>query len=952
MSPGLNAFSDLPGKARALFRKRPFELLFLFACLAAAASLAAAYRANASRISLEVEGPVAAAPNIKTYGVSKKGEVLELERRGRAWVSADGEYVRTLLLALPKGGLAGLTKVRVGTGKRVTEFSAEDFRGFSLLRLGAVEEQEWDIYSLPGSARDARSLFPGFSPLNWRGDSAFFFTAALRFSLYSLCLLLILALLEPAFLTGRLGAAGGQLREKEGTAPPLLAAMNRPVWASRADGPERAFKVGRSFHLWLVFLLTFGIVGALSVLRVDPHHDGVMLKPACDVASGRTLFRDTFTQYGALTTWAQALAVKIAGKHLLALRLQTALTYGLIAVLMWLIYSRFLPNYLATFSCLAWLFSCYFFLNYPGMFILPWSTLFAVCSALLGLYLLLRFLESGSRRALFASGLVTALTFWFKVNYGGASFLAALLFLGVLLLREDRRRAAAALAVFLGGCLTVHAFFICWLAAQGSLRDFWLQSVRLALAFSGNNAFSSNEYTAVRILKSLFQIDSPHGGISYLWLVLPLASCAVFFRSAYALAVKEDPSAENKALLAVSSASLGLWLGYYPIPALFHMSLSSVLFFGPLSWLVLAAAGRLGFSGNRLLVLAVPAIFLLPDFGYRLRSFVAKMAEARAFERIESPEFLRGMYVPAGEKKAFAEIGKLISGSRGRLLNLTNSALYSLYKEDGSDLHKMPMDWGWINSFLYPDYLPAVAGQILTGEGCILSTDAYMVPGYVPVKVFPAFVGGEITNKPVVLSLPGRRAPRLGFTGAGTELRRAASDRLPLGYRFSMKAGKVPAALDSVVIKILSKLTVQERIPRYEFEYELLPKLFDPAEKEKVKKGYAFDPGLNAYVAAVPLDGKAGLELLDALSGAFLYEKNSFLADTFQTSKNTGISVYRNGKGLKYSDFFDGTGYKAGDAMDFVVPTAAIPDTYVARIRVNYKGGEYQEEKIAVYKKR
>ena len=43
----------------------------------------------------------------------------------------------------------------------------------------------------------------------------------------------------------------------------------------------------------------------MASLGVDPHHDGIMLKPALDVLSGQVLFRDTFTQYGALTTYLQ-----------------------------------------------------------------------------------------------------------------------------------------------------------------------------------------------------------------------------------------------------------------------------------------------------------------------------------------------------------------------------------------------------------------------------------------------------------------------------------------------------------------------------------------------------------------------------------------------------------------------------------------------------------------------
>ena len=317
MSHGFRILADLPGKARDFARKKTLELLFLFAALAAAAAAVSAYKANASDIFLEIDGTGAILPVIEVYGVLPSGSVSELGRRDRAWVRDDGAYVWKLLIALPKNGLADITKVRAGIGKRRFEFNAADFQKFELLRLGAVENREWDIYALPGSVRDSRSLFPGFLPINWRGDAFFCLSSAARFSLYCLCLFLLFALFDPAYFSrrgARENAAGGILPAKPASLFSYLSAKNRTVWTFQATGRSRELNLGRPFHLGLVFLLTVGVVGALAVLQVDPHHDGVMLKPAFDVAAGQTLFRDTFTQYGALTpvwlTWLLVSPVK------------------------------------------------------------------------------------------------------------------------------------------------------------------------------------------------------------------------------------------------------------------------------------------------------------------------------------------------------------------------------------------------------------------------------------------------------------------------------------------------------------------------------------------------------------------------------------------------------------------------------------------------------------------
>ena len=77
-------------------------------------------------------------------------------------------------------------------------------------------------------------------------------------------------------------------------------------------------------------LLAAGLMALLfplSRLGVDAHHDGIMLKPALDVLAGQVLFRDTFTQYGALTTYLQAAALWIQ-PGLLSLRFMTVAAYG------------------------------------------------------------------------------------------------------------------------------------------------------------------------------------------------------------------------------------------------------------------------------------------------------------------------------------------------------------------------------------------------------------------------------------------------------------------------------------------------------------------------------------------------------------------------------------------------------------------------------------------------
>ena len=92
-------------------------------------------------------------------------------------------------------------------------------------------------------------------------------------------------------------------------------------------------------------LLTAILLYPFASRGVDFHHDGIMLKPAMDVLTGQTLFRDTFTQYGALTTYLHVLALKIS-PTLFAIRLETVVVYSVAVFFLVAAWQMFLPKVL------------------------------------------------------------------------------------------------------------------------------------------------------------------------------------------------------------------------------------------------------------------------------------------------------------------------------------------------------------------------------------------------------------------------------------------------------------------------------------------------------------------------------------------------------------------------------------------------------------------------------
>ncbi|MBI2514253.1 MAG: hypothetical protein HYV96_19955 [Opitutae bacterium] len=170
-----------------------------------------------------------------------------------------------------------------------------------------------------------------------------------------------------------------------------------------------------------VALLFVAATWPAASMGIDTHHDGVMLKPALDVLSGQVLFRDTFSQYGALTTYLHAVVLWFS-PTLLALKWFTIAVYGMALFFLFLAWRTFLPLSLTIFA------SVLFFVLLPvyeriwagGVTaLLPWSSVVALLFQAIGLLALLR-LVRGERSVGWSAALGTACAcvFWCRMPVG------------------------------------------------------------------------------------------------------------------------------------------------------------------------------------------------------------------------------------------------------------------------------------------------------------------------------------------------------------------------------------------------------------------------------------------------------------------------------------------------------------------------------------------------------
>jgi hypothetical protein len=160
----------------------------------------------------------------------------------------------------------------------------------------------------------------------------------------------------------------------------------------------------------------------LARVGVDQHHDGIMLKPAFDILAGQVLFRDSFTQYGALSSYLQAAALWIS-PTLLAIRLLTVGAYVATLLLVYASWRLVLPRSLAV---VAGIFFILFLPVYEKDYwdhhywiLLPWSSVYAMLFQAVGLYAVFRAIQGNQSRSWgLLAGVACAAVFWCRQPVG------------------------------------------------------------------------------------------------------------------------------------------------------------------------------------------------------------------------------------------------------------------------------------------------------------------------------------------------------------------------------------------------------------------------------------------------------------------------------------------------------------------------------------------------------
>lgn len=500
--------------------------------------------------------------------------------------------------------------------------------------------------------------------------------------------------------------------------------------------------ITKYFQPVALFILTVTVASFFSMLGVDPHHQGIMFKPAFDVAHGQMLFRDTFTQYGALTTLLQAWALRIFGDYLVVIQIQTAVFYGLISLCLYCLWLKILPQWLTTASVLIWLLLAPYFRTI--MPFVPWSSVLSLFFQLFSLIIVLRALCKQSRPMMILAGSVAVLTFWCRQPVGVFHCASLVFFLSTtpLITGEKWKKAITDCAFFVAGMVAASLPFFVWLALNGALHDMYLQSIKGAFFF-GTTTYQSESYNLfTNILMALLAYETKSSHFYTPWSTLPLACLCILAMLAVERWRNRGSVNSHLPLYGLLLVSMSSWMQYYPVPCLRHLYWAATPMIGVFSYGVWQICKLCVTEKERLCIIIVCLVLI---FVYKSEIetsiFTGQIKIAIFKTKIEEPKVLRGMYATPLSAAKYKTISMslnnaIVKNATPYLVNLSSDALYLTFIGPQHNFHPMYISWGEYNDFIYPDYQRIRDEFINTKRPIVLRKDGEDISGWSCVDVF------------------------------------------------------------------------------------------------------------------------------------------------------------------------------------------------------------------------
>ncbi len=483
----------------------------------------------------------------------------------------------------------------------------------------------------------------------------------------------------------------------------------------------------------IIFLGTFIFFYIFADMGIDPHHDGVMLIPAIRVAQGGMVFKDVFCQYGLLVPLIQGLAVAIFGEELLVIRLVTVLFYGGCAILLDLLWRRFLP------AKISWLVPVLFALLSPATMVTfhSWSSVYALFFMLLSGFFLLRYLEDHKwgRWNLFAAGSAAILTWGCRTPCGAVTVFAAILVLAGLNLFTGKtwKTLMQEWFSYAAGCALIALPALACIIFTGAWDDFIKQNFGYVADFvqqRGNGGeIGSWQYFCDSMLP-FFQDDFLY--CHTFFALMPLGAIALLYiHCRKGIISGKEEMKKILPLTALLILGLGSWHQYYPVPCVRHLFWGGAPLFGAYILIIIELwKFQKNITGKAAAIFM--GLFLLLAIYPRITGGYIRLLTKSSRKTLDVSG-IRGIKLSNSERNLIRQIRNTVENDplkeRG-VVNWSEDSLLTLMMP-GSGFHDV--QFYRFDNKQYPDYDQKILRHIEEKRPFVLVDHPTIIPGYKPV---------------------------------------------------------------------------------------------------------------------------------------------------------------------------------------------------------------------------
>jgi hypothetical protein len=520
-----------------------------------------------------------------------------------------------------------------------------------------------------------------------------------------------------------------------------------------------------------LFSFIFIWMSFFAVIHVDPHHDGILLKPALDVAQGKILFKDSFHQYGALTAFLQAALLKIFGPSLIYLRLSVAAAYGLIGVLLYSIWKRFLSANGALVAVLLWFPTAYFLGKGVTVPFLPWSSAYALLTQCVAILFLFWWKEKGLMRHLVWVGVFAALTFWFRQPVGILLAGAVLGVIGVMWFLDRPFKPIKLIkevGLYLSGVVMASLPFLAYFVFNHAVTEWWQQSIILSSDF-GNRL--SNNYSIWVIVRTIFPpfLSTKH---NLIWFALPASVLLTGLWLLYRYWQKRQLTQKEQFVLILAIVCLASWGQYFPVSDSSHWFWGATPMIGIMMFITYLINTQIAqfllqrlktqvFTVQRatlLMTTVVLGIIYLPTLRTDFKGIQTLFS--RPYALAQRIPILEGMYLEPAEQQLYDSLLTKMNAyftvyPNKSYINTSPDALYSALDSHFVQLNPMPMYWDWAAQTIYPDLLQQIHAYVASNRPLIISRDVTDFSNYCSVNLaLKSQIQIEIYSRALLVMVP------------------------------------------------------------------------------------------------------------------------------------------------------------------------------------------------------